>query len=387
MPLSYKRWLDMLYLLAIALTICVIFTSYIESYSMKLYFITLLYPDWVKVLINSLLVMIIWQVLSQLGGYRVRRPDLSSFFKYPPAWFFGVLGSVLYLYFLSIFRYGYLIDLQWLGLSICSLFLGIAVVSIYNFKTPKEIVSSDFERKGSDSFDELIGEPENLIQWIENEKPIERPNDDLFGFSIISERVAGLLRSEKIQTIGIVGPYGCGKSSLINLIKMSLAQTFKSQNHKDEKFFEGNVLTCQVDGWGRSKDSIVHQILAIAVRRLSLEVDCLSIVTLPSGYQKALSGSKNIIAAMTSALLGSEKDPVDILKRLDIILQSINTRIVIILEDLDRNVSKDSIDKEMPSLLDRLKCLEQVSFILAIGTGQEYSDILVRICEHLETLS
>ncbi|HCY88096.1 MAG TPA: hypothetical protein DHV36_23365 [Desulfobacteraceae bacterium] len=277
----------MMCLLVISLTICVIFSSYIESSSMKLYFITLLYPDWVKVLINSLLVMIIWQVLSQLGGYRVRRPDLGSFFKYPPVWFFGVLGSVIYLYSLSLFRYGYLIDLQGLGLSICSLLLGITVVSIYNLKTPKGIVSSDFECKGSDSFDELIGEPENLIQWIENENPIERPNDDFFGYSIISERVAGLLRNEKIQTIGIVGPYGCGKSSLINLIKMSLVQNFESQNHKDEKFFEGNVLTCQVDGWGRSKDLIVRQILAIAVRRLSLEVDlsfdCYITVWVPKG--------------------------------------------------------------------------------------------------------
>ena len=377
----------MMCLLAIALTICVIFSSYIESYSMKLYFITLLYPDWVKVLINSLLVMIIWQVLSQLGGYRVRRPDLNSFFKYPPAWFFGVLGGVLYLYFLSIFRYGYLIDLQGLGLSICSLFLGITVVSIYNLKMPKELASSGIECKYSDSFDELISNPENLIHWIEYEKPIEKPNDDLFGFSIISERVAGLLRSEKIQTIGIVGPYGCGKSSLINLIETSLMKPVRPQNNKIEKIFEGNILTCQVDGWGRLKDSIANQILAIAVRRISLEVDSLSIVTLPSGYQKALSGSKNVIAAIVSALLGSEKDPIDILKRIDDILKAINTRLVIILEDLDRNVSKDSIDKEMPSLLDRLKCLEQVSFILAIGTGQEYSDILVRICEHLETLS
>lgn len=385
MPLSVKRWLDMMCLLAIAFTICVIFSSYIESLSMKLYLITLLYPDWVKVLINSLLVMIIWQVLSQLGGYRVRFFDLSLFLKYPPTWFFGVLGAGLYLYFFSIFRYGNSIDFQGFGLSICSILIGIAVVSIYNVNIPKEPVSSGI--KSSDSFDDLIENPESLIHWIEYEKPIEKPNDDLFGFSIISERIVGLLRNEKIQTIGIVGPYGCGKSSLINLIKTSLMQPFKPQNHNIEKIFEGNVLTCQVDGWGRSKDSIAHQILAIAVRRLSLEVDCLSIVTLPSGYQKALSGSKNHIAAMVSALLGSEKDPVDILKQLDIILKAINTRLVIILEDLDRNVSKDSIDKEMPSLLDRLKCLEQVSFILAIGTGQVYSDILVRICEHLETLS
>ncbi len=85
---------------------------------------------------------------------------------------------------------------------------------------------------------------------------------------------------------------------------------------------------------------------------------------------------------MASALLGSEKDPVDILKRLDIILQSINTRMVIILEDLDRNVSKDSIDKEMPSLLDRLKCLEQVSFFWQLGQGK---NILIFLPESVNT--
>lgn len=383
MPLSVKRWLDMMCLLAIALTICVILSSHIESCAMKIYLTTLLYPDWVRVLINSLMVIIIWKILFQLGGYRVKVPSLSLFFKYPPTWFFGVLGSVLYLYIFLFFRYQILIDFRGFGLSIFSFILGITIVSIYSFKMPKKPAASDIECIRSNSFDELISNPEHLIHWIEHEKPI----DDLFCFSIISERVTGLLRSENIQTIGIVGPYGCGKSSLINLIETSLKDPFQPQNKRNEKIFKGNFLTCQVDGWGRSKNSIAHQILEIAVRRISLEVDCLSIVTLPSGYQKVLSGSNNTIAAIVSILLSSEKDPIDILKKMDAILKTINTRLVIILEDLDRNISKDSIDKEMPSLLDRLKCLEQVSFILAIGNGHAYSDILIRICEHLETLS
>jgi hypothetical protein len=53
---------------------------------------------------------------------------------------------------------------------------------------------------------------------------------------------------------------------------------------------------------------------------------------------------------------------------------------------LDRNVSDEIIRDEMPALLDRLRVLGQVSFVLAIGTEQQYSDVLVRICDHVEAI-
>ena len=57
------------------------------------------------------------------------------------------------------------------------------------------------------------------------------------------------------------------------------------------------------------------------------------------------------------------------------------------LEDLDRNISDTLIRDEMPALLDRLHGLNNISFVLAIGTEQHYSSILIRICEHVESIT
>jgi hypothetical protein len=62
-------------------------------------------------------------------------------------------------------------------------------------------------------------------------------------------------------------------------------------------------------------------------------------------------------------------------------------RLIIFLEDLDRNVSDDMIRDEMPALLDRLRHLKNISFVLAIGTEHQYSNVLVRICAHVESLT
>jgi hypothetical protein len=116
-------------------------------------------------------------------------------------------------------------------------------------------------------------------------------------------------------------------------------------------------------------------------------VDCLSIITLPANYRSALSSTKSPLATIIAALLNTDEDPIRTLERLDKILRAVKMRLVIFLEDLDRNCSDSLIRDEMPALLDRLRYLNNVSFILAIGTEDNYSKILIRICEHVESLT
>jgi predicted AAA+ superfamily ATPase len=85
--------------------------------------------------------------------------------------------------------------------------------------------------------------------------------------------------------------------------------------------------------------------------------------------------------------MNRENDPLETLRRLNNILQAAHMRLIIFLEDLDRNASDEMIHDEMPALLDRLRHLENISFVLAIGTERQYSNVLVRICSHVESLT
>jgi hypothetical protein len=64
-----------------------------------------------------------------------------------------------------------------------------------------------------------------------------------------------------------------------------------------------------------------------------------------------------------------------------------NLRLVIFLEDFDRNWTDSVIRDEVPALLDRLGQLQNVSFVLTVGTDQQFSEIMIRVCEHAESLT
>jgi hypothetical protein len=106
----------------------------------------------------------------------------------------------------------------------------------------------------------------------------------------------------------------------------------------------------------------------------------------PTNYRKALEGGKTTWATIISALFHTSCDPIEQLEKLDDILCAADLRLLIFLEDLDRNTDDKIIRDELPSLLDRLRSLRNVSFVLAIGTERQYSNILIRICDHVETI-
>lgn len=99
-----------------------------------------------------------------------------------------------------------------------------------------------------------------------------------------------------------------------------------------------------------------------------------------------MQGVKSIWMTIFTIILSSNHDPVAQLQRLDSILQANKFRLIIFLEDLDRNTCNEIIYDELPALLDRLRCLKNISFVLVIGTEPQYSTMLVKICDHMETI-
>lgn len=228
---------------------------------------------------------------------------------------------------------------------------------------------------------------EDILAWILNERPIHYPEDDRFGHRLPAQRIASLLSQPTCSSIGIVGPLGSGKSSLINLVVHYLSNPNEMPSRQQRAGFPADVITCKVDGWGRTSGTVAQKILSLAIEEVKKHVDCLSIVNLPENYRRAIGGTNSSAGAVIAALLHPSHDPISQLAELDNILSAADLRLVIFLEDLDRNVGDEIIGDEMPALLDRLRMLKQVSFVLAIGSDRLFSDVLIRICDHIEAVA
>jgi len=134
-------------------------------------------------------------------------------------------------------------------------------------------------------------------------------------------------------------------------------------------------------------ESSAEIILKQTVAKLSKYVDCLSLINIPNGYQDALSNAGPWWMKFISSGL-NRKDALLQLKRLDNVLLCAGLRMLIFLEDLDRNLQKDEKLSEIAALLDRLKELENVSFVLAINRNVNLAEsgIILRIAEHIEVI-
>ena len=70
------------------------------------------------------------------------------------------------------------------------------------------------------------------------------------------------------------------------------------------------------------------------------------------------------------------------LRRIDAVLDAAGASLVLVLEDLERNVPGDELPGGVDALLDRLRQLKRLGFIVAIGSGSGLD--LVRICDRSE---
>jgi len=236
-------------------------------------------------------------------------------------------------------------------------------------------------------------DPETVLRWVAApEQPVAHPSEDLFGMDVVARRVARLLAEKPVKTIALVGPFGCGKTSLLNLVERMLSDFAGSRTSRagDEveaaAALEGTrVLFCRIGGWGLRSGSAADHVLSQAVQVLGGHVDCLGLAGLPAHYRSAVSEVGPPWLKSLCQLLSPPRDPRDVLARLDSVLECVGRRLVVCLEDLDRNQTDDALWDEVESLLDRLKGLKNVSFVLATVPDKRPTDVVVRICSHIET--
>ena len=385
---SLRRWIDLIFLTVIAILVAVLLHPFFFIISNLIDQATNNWTVSVRYLVVFLIAGMLWTIVIRLGGFRFSDVKPTNFFRYPATWIFGIVSAIVYLIvtvkFNKIYRGDVTIAINDLTLSLGAIIVGFVLAGIVNIGYTRSKLQPESFLMTTPNIDNISHDQRLLFQWLDVEEPIIHPSQDLFSLSQVAKRIARTLRSYRLRSVGIIGRYGSGKSSLLNLVEFYLNQPV--QAGEQDKTYSGKTIVCRVDGWGRYQGSIAQQILGIAISSLKGRVDCLSVVTVPANYREALHATKSPLASIIAAVLNSDEDPAKTLRQIDTILSASKIRLIIFIEDLDRNISDTIIKEEVPALLDRLHYLENVSFVLAIGTEQQYSAMLIRLCDYVESL-
>jgi KAP family P-loop domain len=332
-------------------------------------------------LATTLLVAFVFGVLFQVIGASLRHVQFIH--RYPSvlvAPFLSVLLICACQYVLN--RQSKFSFVEWaIGIGIlasCSV-----VAAFYNSVSlshqPRE---SGIENRKREANNRNLNDWEALQIWIKSECPVEAPQQDAFGHEHIARRLASRLlasaRDGRLVTIGLMGPFGSGKTTLLNLVQHYMG----TQRRPDDP----HVWLCRASCWGFDDSSAaLGHVLSIAISVLNKHVDCCSVISLPENYRNALSAGGSWWQLIAEGM-ASSSDPTAQLARLKPILSAVNARLIIAVEDVDRNESRSFDPHQIEAMLQRIRDVHGITFVLSAGSTHQGRLDFAKLCEYTESL-
>ncbi|QDT55508.1 hypothetical protein Pan44_35520 [Caulifigura coniformis] len=222
-----------------------------------------------------------------------------------------------------------------------------------------------------------------LLETASGEHPIRSAAEDEYRFDRVGKRLAHGLRQQRYRSIGLIGGYGSGKTGITNLIRENVEKIRHQAEFAQYPELWFSHTTC----WGfADSKSAIHEILDAAIREVDDRADTLGVRSLPDSYISAVTASSSWIEQLWS-LFSRHQSPESRLAGLSPILTALNARLVIIVEDLDRNQSQDFDRQAVLAMLQRIKDIPSLSFVLTGGresTGDSLA--FTKLCDHVEPM-
>ncbi len=219
----------------------------------------------------------------------------------------------------------------------------------------------------------LVEIPESLV-WVQSEKPISNLANDKFGHAALIKRLTAIIEQESCKSFGLTGLHGSGKSSVVRMVEAEL----KRQSNM--------YWFVYVSGWGRSSDNISSKVLESIVRQLHEEgVEATSLLSWPADYMRELLGDSSFLTRLLRCHLSDQQGPTAVLQKLDPVLDAINRRIVVVLEDVDRNSTNEGMNT-LCHMLDDFGHTRNVSFFFLKSEETTTNIDFHRLCEHTEMI-
>jgi hypothetical protein len=383
-----KRYADILALAVVSTVVSLLFESFYTSISV---FVSENILVW-RFGLNDVLVFafICAGVLTivQLRGLSFSKQFWMNIRLYPPVWSAAIIGSVLYIMATSLAKTQtapeqiaiLLGDGLWVILMILAAVLLTGAYSyLINFEVRKK--QAPVKR----GIAHAASESDRLLTWLREERAITSIADDRFGHSSIAKRIAGALLQGRLESIALVGPYGSGKTSILNMV-LDYIENRSDSIAVEDQIDANDVILCRIQSWGFNRKSVVLFTLNRLVAELAKQADCIGLSGLPNKYSRIVVAAGGSWSSAIEGIVVNDEEPDDILERLDELLSCIGKRTVLILEDLDRNERDGEFYKEIAALLDRLKALNHVTFVVAIGQLTRDDEILIRVADRHETI-
>jgi KAP family P-loop domain len=207
-------------------------------------------------------------------------------------------------------------------------------------------------------------------KWFGNEEPAEV---DYFNHSPVSARmVQTLLDVSRDQSIALLGPFGSGKTTILERVRAELEDSDTPA-----------VVIVDFNAWAIADAADAPRVaLEKIVEGLGGIVDVQRFRALPKTYQKLISAEPS---GMLAKLVGSETtgEPLAQLQQLEPILRALNVRVVMFVEDADRaGVGFDT--RHLERLLATLREVKRLSFVLSLDGTKGPTFDYRKLCDVIE---
>jgi hypothetical protein len=214
---------------------------------------------------------------------------------------------------------------------------------------------------------------DDLEQWLQSDAPADF---DSLGNRVVAQRIAAYLKTGT-RSVGIVGPYGAGKTSIVNWV----TEQVETPDRDSSRCF-----VCRHSCWGfETSASAIQQMLAAAVSRVGAEIDTFQVKSLPDTYRQTFTAGNEWFRSV-SDLVAPRRDPIEQFEQLSSLLGELDARLVIVVEDLDRSETRAFEIQEVLALLERLKQHVNLSFVLTGGHSASREIDFGKLCDQFEYL-
>lgn len=224
----------------------------------------------------------------------------------------------------------------------------------------------------------------HVEHWVQSENPIMNLSQDKLNRSDVVKRICEIANPYDnhydTRGIAVIGTYGIGKSSIVH---MALSELQMNNN---------NVIPCIIDAWGayNSEEQIQKHIIEKIIISLGQITSTTKLSGIPSKYIHSLKGAQSIWLDILP-LFDNHSSPALQLSEINNLLSDLDFKVLIVIEDLDRNNEPDILLNCIASFVDRLNGNDKNNYnnfrlILSIGETLHNPEVINRICRYKEFL-